>query len=223
MYCKKTIRCRKHQIRKTFLVGLSTWLILISFACVANARIKPPRIEELIDSADLIVIGKVESVQATPPEMWRQIGITIVLIAVVAILAFLLWRKRFAIAACLVVICLFLVLIFDVPYGTYRKISQLSVSSTIKGPPTTNDISVYYDDSFVCDVTHFDIGQEYILFLKKLSSGYTMSWYDWSVWTVKSGYAQTERRTWQDAAPIALDEFIARIEELRDRPPKKDE
>jgi hypothetical protein len=202
---------------------LSTWLILISFACVANARIKPPRIEELIDSADLIVIGKVESVQATPPEMWRQIGITIVLIAVVAILAFLLWRKRFAIAACLVVICLFLVLIFDVPYGTYRKISQLSVSSTIKGPPTTNDISVYYDDSFVCDVTHFDIGQEYILFLKKLSSGYTMSWYDWSVWTVKSGYAQTERRTWQDAAPIALDEFIARIEELRDRPPKKDE
>lgn len=188
----------------------------------SHARITTPRIEDLVESADLIVTGKVESVQTTPPELWRLISTTILLIAAVAILAFLLWRKKFAIAACLVFTCLLMVLQFDVPFGTYRKVAQLSVSSTIKGPPSSNNISIYYDDSFVCDVTHFDVGQEYLLFLRKLSSGYAMSWYDWSVWTIKARHAQTERRTWHEAAPIAIGEFIARIEELCDRQQKKE-
>ena len=75
---------------------------------------------------------------------------------------------------------------------------------------------MHYDHGFVCDVTHLDVGQEYVLFLRTLSSGYTVSWYDWSVWAVNSGYVQTERRAWRDAAPIPLAEFISRIEAIRD-------
>jgi hypothetical protein len=204
-------------VRQTFLLGLSAWLILASVASVANARIKTPQIEEIVASADLIVVGEVDSVRATPPELWRQIIATILLIAAAAVLAFLLWRRKFAIAACLVVAGLLGVSLFIVPFGTYRKVAVVSVSSTLKGSPSPSTISVYHDHGFVCDVTHFDVGQEYVLFLRQLSSGYTTSWYDWSVWIIKAGYAQTERRTWHDTPPIAVGEFTATIRELRNR------
>ena len=144
-------------IPQAFLLGFSAWLMLTSLTGIANARVKMPKIEELVDSADMadmIVIGEVESVRATPPAFWRQIGTTILLIASAVVLAFLFWRKKFAIAACFVVACLLVVLLFDVPFGTYQKVAQVSVLSTIKGSPSPCNISVYYDDGFVCDL-HF--------------------------------------------------------------------
>ena len=204
------------RVQRTFLVGFSAWLAVLSLGGTADARIKTPLMEELVDGADLIVIGKVESVQATPPELWRQIGTIALWTAAVPVIAFLLWKKKVAIAACLAVTCLLLLLQCDVPFGTHRKVAHLSVSLTVKGPSSVGNIAIHYDDGFVCDVTHLDVGQEYLLFLRTLSSGYTMSWYDWSVWTIKGGCVQNERRAWHDAAPIPVAEFVLRIEGIRD-------
>jgi hypothetical protein len=56
--------------------------------------------------------------------------------------------------------------------------------------------------------------------LKRISSGYVLSWYDWGEWTIEDGLVQTERRTWGHAAPIPLAEFIARIKEVRSKQEK---
>lgn len=194
-------------------VPLLVCLILITSENVAVARITPPHMEELVDSAELIVIGKVQSDQATPPEMWRLVATTILVIAGVMTSAVLLWRRKFANTAVVVFICLIGIFALDVHYGTYRKVAYLSVSSTIKGTPPHTEIPVYYDNGFVCDITQFAAGKEYLLFLKKLPSGYALSWYDCSEWTLENGLAQTERGTWHDAAPIPLADLIANIEE----------
>jgi hypothetical protein len=209
--------------RRTFLLGLTLSCPILFFsASLANARIKSPQIGELVDSADLIVIGKVESVRTTPPELRRQIA-TVALIGIAAsVAAFLLWRKRWSIAVALGVISLLGIGLFGAPFGTHRKVAYVSVSSTIMGAMPVHKIPVYYDDGFVCDVTRFDAGKEYLLFLKELSSGYALSWYDWSEWTVEDGFVQTERRTWGDnAAPIPLADFIARIGEARSKHEEK--
>ncbi len=99
--------------------------------------------------------------------------------------------------------------------------ADVSVSSTIKGPPPRGRISVFYDKAFVCDHTHLGVQQEYLLFLQKLPSGYAMSWYDWSVWTINAGFAQTERRR-HIVAPIAVAEFVSRIEGLCDAQREKE-
>ena len=208
---------RMRQVRRAILVGLSAWLIVAFLVQTADARIKTPRLEELVDSADLVVIGKIATVRATPPALWRQVGAIVLLIATAAVFAFLFWKKKVAIAACLVAACLLVIALFDVPFGTYRRVAEVSVSSTIKGRLLPGNISIYYDDGLVCDDTHFDVQQEYLLFLKRLPSGYTTSWYDWSVWTINAGFAQTERRTWHNAAPIAVPEFVSRIENIRDK------
>ncbi len=77
-------------IRRALLLGLSAWLMVTSLTGVADARIKPPRLEELIDSADLIVVGNVNAVGATPPVLWRRVGIAGVGIPSAVLLVFLL-------------------------------------------------------------------------------------------------------------------------------------
>jgi len=141
----------------------------------------------------------------------------VLLIASAAIVAVLLWRRKVAVAGCFVLGVLLAVLHFDVPCGTYRKVAYASVSTVIKGVPSSGSIAIYYDEGFVCDETCLDVGQEYLLFLKTLSSDYTVSWYDWSVWTVKEGQVQTERRAWCNAAAIPLAEFTARIGDIVNR------
>lgn len=196
------------------LVPLLICPILIASANVAVARVTKPHMEELVASADLIIIGRVQSVQATPPELRRQVGMTCLAIAGAATSALFLWRRKFANTAVVVVACLVGGSLLDVPFGTYRKVAYVSVSSTIKGTHPLADIPIYYEHGYVCDVTRFAAGEECLLFLKSISTGYTLSWYDWGRWNISNGYAQTERMTWNEAAPIAVAELIAMLQEL---------
>lgn len=193
-----------------FLSGLLFWLVLVLLTGTAGAAVRTPQMDELTDSADLIIIGEIESVRTTPPYLWRQIGMVLLLIAVATTLAILLWKRRFRIAAYLAVTSLLPIsLLCPVGgIGGYRKVASVSVSSAIKGAPSASSIAVYYDNGFICDITHLTVGQEYLLFLKTLRSGYTTSWYDWSVWIIEGDYAQTERRVWHGNAPIAIRDLI---------------
>lgn len=204
-------------VRQVFCLAVSAWLILAFLEGVADARISTPGIDELVEGADLIVIGKVQSVRATPSASWRQIGLLTLLIASAAILIVLLWRRRVAIAVCLVVACLFMVSQLQVPFGTYRRLACVSVSSTIKGEPPGRDILVYYDYGFVCDVTRFAAGEDCLLFLKRLPTGYTVSWHDWSLWIIRGEYAETERMTWNDGDPVSVADLVTRIEAVSEK------
>jgi hypothetical protein len=214
-------RRRAGVARRLLLLGFSVWLVVGSLISVADARIRKPKIEELVDSADVIVVGTVEGVRPTSAASWLGLSKVALLIGSGVIVAVLLWRRKVAVAGCVVLACLLVVLQFHIPLGAYRRVARVSVSRTIKGVPSPGEIAVYYDDGFVCDETCFDVGEEYLLFLKKLSSDYTVSWYDWSVWTVNAGQAQTERRGWHNAAPIPVAELAARIEDILDRQQEK--
>jgi hypothetical protein len=196
---------------QSLLMMLLACLVFALSASQAVARIKPPSMEELVDSADLIVIGKVQSLKATPPVIWRQIGRSALVVAGIAISALLLWRKQ--VVNALVVIGIFGIgfAAWDVPHDAYRKVADVSVSSAIKGAPPAADIPVYYETGFVCDVTQLVAGREYMLFLKDAPGGYTMSWFDYSQWAIKDGCAQTVRMTWRDAPAITVSDLIERI------------
>ena len=196
--------------------------ILLSFPSLAQASIRRPKIEELVNSADLVVIGNVTSVRATPPELYRQIAMTVVIGVAVVVAGVLIWRRRWSALVVLAALSLLGIALFDAPFDTYRKVAFVSVSSTVCGATPAAEIPVYYQNGFVCDVTTFAAGREYLLFLKEVSSGYTLSWYDWGEWTIEDGLVQTERRTWGDAAPpIPLTEFMARIKRVRSEQEKR--
>jgi len=204
--------------RRTILFGLLLGCPLpLLWASSAVARIKPPQFEELVDSADLIVIGRVKSVKATSPAMLRQVARIAVTCGVASVAVFLVRRKRWSDAVVLVAIGLIGVALIDVPFGTHRRVARVEVTSSIAGATPAHEIVVYYDDGFVCDVTHFVAGRTNLLFLKEITSGYARSWYDYGQWTVEDGLAQTERRTWTGAAAIPLADLVARINACYDK------
>ncbi len=193
------------------LTPFTACLIFSMSASEAVAAITPPRMEELVDSADLIVIGKVQSVQATSAALRWQIGRAVVVGAGVAISALLLWRRKVLDAVVVLAVFLIGAALWEFPSDAYRKVTHVSVSSTIKGTPPSANIPIYYETGFVCDATRFAAGEECLLFLKNDPAGYAMSWYDYGQWVINDGYSQTVRMTWNQAAPIALAELIAKI------------
>ncbi len=210
---------------RAFLFAFCGWLILAPLAGVADGRIKVPSIAELIDSADVIVIGQVESSRPPPAVFWRNVPMGALLIASIALVALLLRKRSYALAACVGVGYLMILMLYPVPYGTYRKLARVSVASLIKGTPPPKHISVLYDEQgFVCDRTELQVGRDYVLFLKHAPSGYVPSWYQWSVWAVETGPVQAERRMSHGATSISIGDLLQQIRGLwQDKPEAVDE
>ena len=134
----------------------------------AYARIRTPSLSDLVGSADLIVMGKADSVESTPTESLCWALTVALVIGIAAMLALAAWRResRFCVFAAFAGIVGALLL--AVPVGTYRKVALISVQSTISGRLGQQPLLVYYDDGFICDITSFSRGEEYVLFLKRL-------------------------------------------------------
>jgi hypothetical protein len=177
--------------------------------------IPTPRADQLCRSADLIVVGKVESVGPTALMLlWLAAGAASLLAAIWIVVAGVR-RGRYGIVPVVLVCSIPIAMIWAVPPWTfYRFVATASVSSVIKGSPPQDPLRVYYYNGFVCDATSFSSGAEYVLFLKKASRGYTVSWWDWSQWKIDDAQVQTRRRTWNDEPPISMKSFIAKIQEV---------
>lgn len=195
------------------------WLIVGLLPGAASGRIRRPSVEELVESADLIITGQVDSVRMTSCGLVRRISL-----AVMAVLAPLLtvvaWWKRGNAVACVVALSLVIVLGFLLgprPTSNYHKVARVFVSRTIKGLASPGTIRIFYDRHEHGDKTHFALKQNYLLFLRRTSLGYTTSWGDWGVWTIAEGYAQTVRRERANDPPIKLTRLISKVELFRDR------
>lgn len=203
-----------HLLRKVCLSCVTASLVAALLASSASAYIGGPSIEELVDSADLIVTRQVSSVRMTSSALVRQISLTI-MVALGPVLTFMAWRKRGISVACVVALSLAIVMGFLLgprPASYYYRVASVSVSRTIKGPDSLGNILVFYDQHHPCDESHLAVQQNCLLFLKKTSSGYTTSWYDWSVWIIEQGYAQTVRGGRHDTPPVELNQLISKIE-----------
>ena len=184
-------------MRRVVKLGALVFLALMLLATMPSvglARIRAAKLGDLVGNSDLIVVGRVESTRLTRPALWRRVTLTASL-GVFATGAFLmLRRKRKTLAAVLVCISLLGLLECSTPCATYSTVADLSVSRIVQGQLTDGEITIWYGGGIPCDETDLDVGQEYLLFLKRLSSGYTVSWYQFSVWTYRSGYVQ--RNPW---------------------------
>ncbi len=192
-------------------------MLLATMPGVGLARIRAAKLEDLVGNSDLIVVGRVESTRLTRPALWRRVTLTASLGVFATGALLMLRRKRKTVAAVLVCIGLLGLLEFSTPCATYSTVADLSVSRIVQGQLTDGEITIWYGGSIPCDETDLDVGQEYLLFLKRLSSGYTVSWYQFSVWTYRSGYVQRNPWAITPPAPVSLDEVEVEIQKLRNR------
>ena len=189
-------------------------MLLATMPGVGLARIRAAKLEDLVGNSDLIVVGRVESTRLTRPATWQRVTLTASLGVFATGALLMLHRKRKTVAA--VLVCIGLLGLFRVQYSvreTYSTVADLSVSRIVQGQLTDGEITIWYGGSIRCDETDLDVGQEYLLFLKRLSSGYTVSWYQFSVWTYRSGYVQRNPWAIRPPAPVSLDEVEVEIRE----------
>lgn len=209
-----------HIMRRVVKLGALVFLALMLLATmpgVGLARIRAAKLEDLVGNSDLIVVGRVESTRLTRPARWRRVTLTASLGVFATGALLMLRRKRKTVAAVLVCIGLLGLLEFSTPCAMYSTVANLSVSRIVQGQLTDGEITIWYGGSIPCDETDLDVGQEYLLFLKRLSSGYTVSWYQFSVWTYRSGYVQRNPWAITPPAPVSLDEVEVEIQKLRNR------
>ncbi len=210
----------QHGLRRAILAGLLFWIVFGAMSGEVHARIRVPKIDELIDSADVIVVGKVESSRMVQSVIWNYVVTVVSLIFIFGVLAWLIRKRRFAIAF------FFAIVAFD-SYGllsgvtlpALQRVAKIKILTTLKGDAIPQDIALFFRETgFICDETKLDASQEYLLFLKTMPGGYAPAWHDWSVWRVKDGFVQNDKR---NKEPIALTEMTKLIEAQRNQPQQK--
>ena len=188
-------------------LSTATWLLTAS---AALGTIRDPTLSELVESADLIVVGTTESVRAAA---WLVVVVVVVAVLHLALIACAIrcaMKRRWAGLAVSVTALIVLVLAVlpgrsALPHGDrYAKVARVRVEEVVQGACEQTTIAVSYDTGFVCDATEFVAGGKYVLFLRQQGTGYTVSWHDWSQWEVDGDEVQTPRRQSHEPAPVPL-------------------
>ncbi|MFO7903810.1 MAG: hypothetical protein ACQESR_05770 [Planctomycetota bacterium] len=219
-----------HLFRRPFVSCMVTWLVIGLPSNTASDDVRRPSIkkleigrcsiEELVDNADLIIIGRVDSIRMTFYGLCRQIGLTS--IAVLApLLTFMAWRKRGKAVACFVAVTHLIAFLFVLgpqPSLNYHKVACVSVSRTIKGSVSEVNIRVLYDQNqipqktrFLSEEPIFCVQQDYLVFLDKDSCGYTVSFPACRVWSIEQGCVQTMQMRRLKRPPINLNRLVSEI------------
>lgn len=156
---------------------------LLFAAPMASAKIAEPTLSELIRSSSNIATGRVIAILPMPFSPF-------VLFALILLGAFVAarraWRQKRLLAAfgrAIGVLTVGLIgmvaLMTFTTFSAYQHVAVVQVQQSHRG--TMNAVvPVFYRTSFVCDVSHLDMGQRYVFFLNESFVGYQPSWYGWS-------------------------------------------
>jgi len=198
---------------------LVTWVIAVLIVNVGDAHSsRRPSLHDLVDTADIILIGDPESLQLTRLALCFRIARVICLLVSAFFIMRSLAKRRLAEAA-LYGLCTFVVFsIIEPPIGTYQRVAHVSVSSILKGPPALERISLYYDEVHTYINMHFEVDRPYLLFLKQVPNGYAPVRLQWSVWGINAERIQAESTARPGARPLLVADLLAKIDELAAAP-----
>lgn len=202
-------------MRKALLTLVILFAIFNFQIGLVNARISDPSLSTLVKNSELIVLCRTEY-------NFYSIANSIIGIIVILVIIRNIYQMRFSnfiYNSMMIVVSVSLYFTFQLGIESYqRKFAEKYHNKTnvviykiIKGNCANKIIPVAYGADSPCDATNLSPWKTYVLFLNKINSKYTLSWHDWSQWTVNWDKVQTIRRKWRDLPEIPLDKFITAI------------